>query len=107
MASRRREFIVQVNQISDALLIAVVFRLAHTMREELAYLFPFPISFHGVVTQFGMITSFRYYKYLYLVILPLSPFLLDLNGFYSRAHPLRRRNTVWILVKSCAICTLA
>ena len=107
MASRRREFIVQVNQISDALLIAVVFRLAHAMREELAYLFPFPLSFHGFATQFGMITSFRYYKYLYLVILPLYPFLLDLNGFYSRAHTLRRRNTVWILVKSCAICTLA
>jgi len=31
------------------------------------------------------------------VILPLYPFLLDLNGFYSRAHTLRRRNTAWII----------
>ena len=107
MPSRRREFIIQANQIGDALLIAVVFRLAHALREELAYLFPFPMSFHGFATQFVMIASFRYYKWLYLIILPLYPFLLDLNGFYSRAHTLRRRNTVWILLKSCAICTLA
>ncbi len=107
MPGRRREFIIQVNQISDALLIAVVFRLAHALREQLAYLFPLPFSFHGYVAAFGMIAPFRYYKWLYLIILPLYPFLLDLNGFYSRAHTLRRRNTVWILAKSCAICTIA
>ena len=107
MPSRRREFIIQVNQIGDALLIAAVFWLAHAVREHLAYLFPLPISVYGTVIEFGMIAPFRYYKWLYLVILPLYPFLLDLNGFYSRAHTLARRNTVWILAKSCAICTLA
>jgi exopolysaccharide biosynthesis polyprenyl glycosylphosphotransferase len=106
MPSRRREFIVQVNQISDALLIAVIFWLAHAVREQLAYLFPLPFSFYGHAIEFGMIAPFRYYKWLYLVVLPLYPFLLDLNGFYSRAHSLARRNTVWILAKSCAICTL-
>ena len=73
MPGRRREFIVQVNQISDALLIAVVFWLAHAVREQLAYLFPFPFLFHGHVTEFVMIAPFRYYKWLYLVILPLYP----------------------------------
>src|SRR5580704_14267807 len=106
MPSRRREFIIQANQIGDALLIAVVFRLAHALREQLAYLFPFPFSFLGQIHQFDIIAPFRYYKWLYLIILPLYPFLLDLNGFYSRAHTLARRNTVWILLKSCAICTL-
>jgi exopolysaccharide biosynthesis polyprenyl glycosylphosphotransferase len=57
--------------------------------------------------NFGMIAPFRYYKWLYLIILPLYPFLLDINGFYSRSHTLRRRNTLWILAKSCAISTLA
>ncbi len=107
MPSRRREFIIQVNQIGDALLIAVVFRLAHALREQLAYLFPFPYAFLGQIHQFDIIAPFRYYKWLYLVILPFYPFLLDLNGFYSRAHTLARRNTIWILLKSCAICTLA
>ncbi len=107
MPSRRREFIIQANQIGDALLIAVVFRLAHALREQLAYLFPFPYPFLGQIHHFDIIAPFRYYKWLYLIILPLYPFLLDLNGFYSRAHSLARRNTVWILLKSCAICTLA
>ena len=65
------------------------------------------MSFLGQIHQFDIIAPFRYYKWLYLIILPLYPFLLDLNGFYSRAHTLARRNTVWILLKSCAICTLA
>ena len=47
MPSRRREFIIQVSQIGDALLIAVVFWLAHAFRDHLAYLFPLPLSFHG------------------------------------------------------------
>lgn len=98
MPARRRDLIIQANQIGDALLIAAVFWFAHAFREQLSYLFPM---------QFGLISPFRYYKWLYLVILPIYPFLLDLNGFYSRPHSLRRRNTVWILVKSVAFCLLA
>ena len=107
MPSKQREFIIQVNQLGDGLLIAIVFWFAHALREQLAYVFPFHYRFLGYPFQFGMIAPFRYYKWLYLVILPLYPFLLDVNGFYTRSHTLRRRNTVWILVKSCAICLLA
>jgi len=107
MPSKQREFIIQANQIGDALLIAVVFWAAHAFREELAYLFPFHHHFLWYVFEFGMIAPFRYYKWLYLIILPIYPFLLDVNGFYGRSHTLRRRNTLWIIVKSCAISTLA
>ena len=107
MPSRRREFIIQINQIGDALLIALVFWLAHAVREQLAYLFPFKHQFYGYSIEFSVIAPFRYYKWMYLVVLPLYPFLLDINGFYSRAHGLQRRNTVWVLIKSCAICVLA
>jgi exopolysaccharide biosynthesis polyprenyl glycosylphosphotransferase len=107
MPSKQREFIVQANQIGDALLIAVVFWAAHAFREQLAYSFPFRYQFLGYTFEFGMIAPFRYYKWLYLIILPIYPFLLDINGFYSRSHTLRRRNTLWIIVKSCAVSTLA
>ena len=107
MPSRRREFIIQVNQIGDALLIALVFWLAHAVREQLAYMFSFKYQIHGYTIEFSVIAPFRYYKWLYLIVLPLYPFLLDINGFYNRAHGLRRRNTVWILFKSCAICAVA
>jgi exopolysaccharide biosynthesis polyprenyl glycosylphosphotransferase len=97
MPSKQRELFVQFNQITDALLIAVVFWLAHVLRENLAFYFP---------SAWPLIADFRYYKWLYLIILPLCPFLMDLNGFYSRPHRMRRRLTLWILVKSVSICAL-
>jgi exopolysaccharide biosynthesis polyprenyl glycosylphosphotransferase len=97
MPSKQRELYVQFNQITDALLIAVVFWLAHALRENLAFYFPL---------RFTLIADFRYYKWLYLIILPLCPFLMDINGFYSRPHRMRRRLTLWILVKSVSICAL-
>src|SRR5579862_4539110 len=106
MPSKQREFIIQANQIGDALLIAVVFWGAHAFREQLAYSFPFRHHFLWYTFEFGMIAPFRYYKWLYLIILPIYPFLLDINDFYSRSHTLRHRNTLWIIVKSCAISTL-
>ena len=107
MPRKQREFIIQANQLGDGLLIAIVFWFAHALREQLAYACPFHYLFLGRDIDFAMIAPFRYYKWLYLVILPLYPFLLDINGFYTRAHKLRQRNTVWILIKSCAICMLA
>jgi exopolysaccharide biosynthesis polyprenyl glycosylphosphotransferase len=107
MPGGRRDFITQVNQIGDALLIALLFWLAHAAREQLAFLFPFRYQVYGYTIEFGVIAPFRYYKWLYLIVLPLYPFLLDINGFYSRARGLLRRNTFWILGKSCAICVLA
>ena len=107
MPSKRREFIVQANQIGDALLIALIFWLAHAVREQLAYQFPLKYQVLGYPIEFGVIAPFRYYKWLYLIILPLYPLLLDINGFYSRAHGRQRRNTLWILTKSCAFCALS
>ncbi len=107
MSNRRREFIIQGSQIADGLLIAVVFWLAHALREQLAFSFPFPYHVLGYTIQHGLIAPFRYYKWLYLIVLPVYPFLLDVNGFYSRSHSQQLRNTVWILVKSSIICTLA
>jgi exopolysaccharide biosynthesis polyprenyl glycosylphosphotransferase len=107
MSNRRREFIIQISQIADGLLIAVVFWFAHALREQLAFSFPFPYHVLGRTIQYGMIAPFRYYKWLYLIVLPVYPFLLDVNGFYSRSHSQRLRNTVWILVKCSIICALA
>ena len=97
MPNKHRELVVQFSQITDALVIALVFWLAHAFREELAYRLP---------EHFTMIHPFRYYKWLYLVILPLYPILLDVNGFYKRPHPMRPLETLWILAKSVVICAL-
>src|SRR5437762_6522067 len=97
MPSKQRELLIQFNQLTDALLIAGVFWLAHALREELAFRDPL---------HFSLIADFRYYKWLYLVILPVCPVLLDLNGFYTRPHRMQRARTLWILAKSVAVCVL-
>lgn len=97
MPNRQRELIIQFSQITDALLIAVVFWLAHAFRSELAFRFP---------EHFPMIAPFRSYKWLYLVILPIYPILLDVNGVYTRPTLQRRRETLWMLTKSVAIGSL-
>jgi exopolysaccharide biosynthesis polyprenyl glycosylphosphotransferase len=110
MPSKHRELIIQFGQITDALLIALVFWLAHRFREQLAFWFPGGLSVGWFHLDIPLIAPFRYYKWLYLVILPLYPILLDVNGFYTRSHLMRRRDTLWILIKSvliCALCVIA
>src|SRR5580693_7871563 len=97
MPNKQREIAIQFNQVTDALVIAVVYWLAHALREELAFCYPL---------TFSLIASFRYYKWLYLVILPLCPLLLDINGFYNRPIMLKWTQTMWMLLKSVTICVL-
>jgi exopolysaccharide biosynthesis polyprenyl glycosylphosphotransferase len=98
MPRGRREFLIQINQLTDALLIAVVFWVAHAVREQLAFLFPW---------TWVPVSPFRYYKWLYLIILPLYPFLLDISGYYTRPAQVRVSQILWQLVKGSAICVLA
>lgn len=97
MPRRERQLAIQLNQFSDALLIAVVFWCAHYFREYLAYAWPL---------DFAAIAPFRYYKWLYLIILPVCPFVLDVNGYYDRAHSAGLRRVFWILIKSVALSAL-
>jgi exopolysaccharide biosynthesis polyprenyl glycosylphosphotransferase len=97
MPRRQRELLIQFNQITDALVIALVFWFAHLFREQLSFEFPL---------RFALIAPFRYYKWLYLVILPVTPLFLDLNGFYTRPNRVSRRETLWILIKSISLSAL-
>lgn len=94
MPNRHRNLQIQFHQISDAVLVAAMFWLAHAFREWVAYQFPL---------QYPGIAPFRYYKWLYLIILPVFPLILDINGYYSRrwARPLRQ--SFGILLRSVTI----
>jgi exopolysaccharide biosynthesis polyprenyl glycosylphosphotransferase len=104
MPSRQQQLITQINQFTDLVLVAFVFWLAHAFREQLAYASPFQLA--GRFFDFSFIAPFRFYKWLYLLIIPLAGFFLDVNGFYDRPWRARLRDTTWILVKSIALCIL-
>lgn len=108
MPRKRREIFIQMSQISDALLVALVFWLAHGLRSELAFWFPEGTApIWRFQFDFTPIAAFRYYKWLYLVILPLFPLLLDINGYYDQARRVgSKRDILWTISKSVALAAL-
>ncbi len=81
MLARKQELNTQVQQILDAVLLAVALILAHLLR------------FYGT-EWFDLeksIDPFSNYQWLLVVIMPFGPILLDLQGFYQ--SPLTK--TLW------------
>src|SRR5262249_17952359 len=52
------------------------------------------------------IEPFEQFVWLYLMIIPGVPFVLEAQGFYQRPLFAPRRQTAWILFKSCALTTI-
>lgn len=81
----------------DACLFALALWLSHKLR-ELAHLF--------LPEQFEPILAFEYYVWLYLLIIPAAPLILDFQGFYTRPLLSSRRATYWALLKACSFVTV-
>jgi exopolysaccharide biosynthesis polyprenyl glycosylphosphotransferase len=95
MLSRQRQIRAQIQKLVDASLFAVSFWLAHLIREDNATL--------AVLGGTPHIEPFSNYAWLLLVIIPVAPFLLELQGFYNRPMMASRRRTAWQLLKACVI----
>lgn len=98
MLRRQRQVRTQFHRLFDATLFAVSFWLAHLLRadnETLARLGG-PVS----------IGPFSEYAWLLLIIIPSSPLLLEMHGFYSRPLIPSRRRTAWQLLQACALVVL-
>jgi exopolysaccharide biosynthesis polyprenyl glycosylphosphotransferase len=98
MFRRQRQIRTQVHQIVDAGLFGVSLWLAHLVRVAAADLPLWPAL--GGEAQ---IEAFYNYIWLYFLILPFGPLLLDLQGFYLRPLLPKRRETAWPLFRACAL----
>ena len=81
----------------DACLFAVAFWLAFQLRTsafvvEHLHLHPVEIAFERVV-------------WLYVLLIPAGPFVLEMQGFYSRPWMCSRLTTAWQLLKGCVLVT--
>jgi exopolysaccharide biosynthesis polyprenyl glycosylphosphotransferase len=81
MLARKQELNTQLQQLIDALLLAVALWLAYVLRLYGTYWFNLE----------KMVDPFRNYQWLFVVIMPFGPIMLDLQGFYQ--SPLNK--TVW------------
>ena len=96
MVRRTHQARRQLAQGKDALLVCVALWLAHAARAAFFRLLP-QISYE--------IQPFSEYIGLWFVLLPGAPLFLEAVGFYDRPTLARRRTTLWLLTKGCAIMT--
>src|SRR6267378_1200267 len=98
MLRRHRQIRMQIHQLMDACLFAVSFWLAYVLRSspELTAFF-----------RLDPIGHFESFVWLYLVLIPAAPLVLESQGFYNRPLLCPRRATLWPLFKGCLFTTIA
>jgi exopolysaccharide biosynthesis polyprenyl glycosylphosphotransferase len=88
---------MQIHQLMDVGLFALGFYLAYHLRSSLE-----------IETLLGLdhVDSFRSFSWLYLVLIPATPLVLEVQGFYNRPIFCSRRQTAWVLFKGCLFLAL-
>jgi exopolysaccharide biosynthesis polyprenyl glycosylphosphotransferase len=85
----------QIHQLVDACIFAVSFWLAYELRttEWFMRLLNLPVY----------VEPFESFFWHYLVLIPVSPLVLEAQGYYDRPIISPRRHTLWALFKGCLI----
>lgn len=88
---------MQVHELMDACLFAVSFWLAYVVRSD-----------PRVIELFRLddVSPFEAYVWLYLILIPAGPLILEAQGFYNRPVLCSRVVTSWLLFKGCLFTTL-
>ncbi|HZR19611.1 MAG TPA: sugar transferase [Verrucomicrobiae bacterium] len=97
MLRRDRLLRMQIHQMMDACLFALGFWLAYVVR-----------SSPTIIEWFHLddVSPFEAYVWLYLILIPAAPLILEAQGFYNRAMLCSRLTTAWLLFKACLFTTL-
>ncbi|MBI2946335.1 MAG: sugar transferase [Verrucomicrobia bacterium] len=98
MLRRQRQIRTQFQKLVDASLFAASFWLAHVIRSDN----PTLATFGGTPE----IKEFSDYLWLVVIIMLITPFLLEIQGFYHRPLIPSRRRIVWQLSKACTLAVI-
>jgi exopolysaccharide biosynthesis polyprenyl glycosylphosphotransferase len=89
---------MQRHQLVDVCIFALSFWLAYELRTDVR------VAFHlGFVP---VVKPFENYAWVYLVLIPIVPLILEGQGFYNRPVLSPRRAFLWPLFKGCVLITL-
>ena len=100
MLARKQEINLQLNEVVDAAILGATFWLCHWLR------------FNGILKLDSSpeIPEFKYFVWVLAVIVPIGPFLMELQGYYH--YPLEKtvlrsitqiaRAVIWLLVAVAA-----
>src|SRR5690349_20222876 len=98
MLKRDRQIRMQIHQLLDACLFAVSFPLAYVVRSD-----------ENIIDLLGLqpwTVPLDSYVWVYLILIPAAPLILEAQGFYNRPVLCLRRTTVWQLFKACLLMAL-
>lgn len=100
MSQRKLEISIQLNQLTDALLLGLTFWISYLLRKDGFFILD---SLHEV-------PDFVHFLWILAILMPFGPFFLELHGFYN--HPLEKtaarsleqvlRAAVWVVVMIAA-----
>jgi exopolysaccharide biosynthesis polyprenyl glycosylphosphotransferase len=96
MLRRDRQLRTQLYQIKDAALFALALWMAYLLRASLDL----------DILERRSLPPFEQFAWLYLIIVPGAPLILELQGFYQRPMLCSRAATGWLLFKGCLFVTL-
>jgi len=96
MLRRDRQMRMQIHQLMDAFLIAFCYWLAYELRAS-------ELGVEWFKTEPSPFISFLW---LYVILIPVSPLVLEAQGFYDRPLLASRRAYAWPLFKACFIITV-
>jgi len=96
MLRRDRQLRTQLYQIKDAALFALALWMAWLLRATLDL----------NILEGKTLPPFDHFAWLYLMIVPVAPLVLELQGFYQRPLLCPRAATGWLLFKGCVFMTL-
>ena len=98
MLRRDRLIRMQIHQLMDAGLFTFGFWLAYALRGNGTIIEIFDLK--------EWTTPFETYMWLFLVLIPVAPLILEGQGFYARPLLCPRRTIAWILFKGCFFISL-
>ncbi len=97
MLNQKKHIRKQAHQFMDACLFALSFWLAYQLRSSDLILDWFAM---------GPVVPFTEYAWLFLILVPLAPLIMDAQGFYQRPEHCSRWTTSLVLFKACALISL-
>jgi exopolysaccharide biosynthesis polyprenyl glycosylphosphotransferase len=97
MLRRDRLMRMQIHELLDAGIFAVAFWLACVLRSN-----------EDIIDLFALrpVGSFDQFVWLYLVLIPAAPMILEAQGYYNRPLLCSRLTTTWLLFKGCFLTAL-
>lgn len=107
MLQRDRQIRTQVHQLADACLFAASFWLAYAVRENTIFtnwinqILPESWSLPAIPPE-----MFENVWWLYFVLVPAAPLVLESQGFYNRPTLTSRKTLIWPLLRGSSLVTI-